>query len=134
MNHEKRKELFGVLSSLGLAGDEERRELISQFTDGRTNSVKDLSDYDADELIAKLESPEYQSADKMRKKIISMAYDMGWGNSFSFSGKVETLRRVNEWCEFYGRYNKPLNDHTPLELPHLVTQFGEMHKKHMDSI
>ncbi|MAX23412.1 MAG: hypothetical protein CMJ19_02815 [Phycisphaeraceae bacterium] len=56
--------------------------------------------------------------EKMRLKIISMARTIGWE-----AAQRADMDRINNWCEKYGQYKKPLNDHTYNELTNLVSQF-----------
>lgn len=130
MNHNKRMRLFAVLSKLGLNNDDSRRTIIYGFTGGRTNSTKELSNYEADELIRHLESDEYRKGDKMRKKIISMAREMNW--QYIREGKlVADMNAIDTWCVSRGKFHKELMKHNNKELAELVTQFEIMYKKHL---
>lgn len=62
-----------------------RQELISGFTNGRTNSLKELTPFELNELIIQLNrnsdfkaNPQQtdQKADKMRKALIAIFHDM----------------------------------------------------------
>lgn len=134
MDNGQRKRLFGALAAIGQKSKEQRAELIRAFTNGRTDSTRELSSYEADELIKKLESKDYQSADRQRKKIISMAYEMRWGNPNTPEGRDETVRRIDNWCISKTAYRKHFNSLTLQELPHVVTQFREVYKKHLKAI
>ncbi len=130
MEPNKRKALFRILSELGLKTEEDRHNLISGFTNGRTTSTKDLSDWEAESLIKHLESADYKACDKMRKKIISMAIEMGWivMRNNKPSGDMNA---IEQWCLNRSYLKKGLNEYTYKELPKLVTQFSMMHVDHL---
>ncbi len=65
--------------------------------------------------------------DRMRKKIISYAYQMQWVTQ---EGKAD-MPRLNNWCVKYGMFHKPLNDHNMPELVQLVTQVEKLYKSHL---
>lgn len=131
MNHTNRKRLFAVLATIGMREEEDRHQLVYSFTKGRTRSTSDLSDYEAEQLINELESKKYQGANKMRRKIISMAYEMKWGAPYTEESRKEAVRSIDAWCMKSGYIKKPLNDFTYDELPKLVTQFQEVYKSYL---
>ncbi len=110
-----------------------KSELVASFTGGRSSSSKDLTPNEARELIAYLERQvvagaepaEPKPGEKMRKKIFSLCWDMGFcqesntkeQNSAIVKGLVERLGVLKP---------KPLNSYTEQELPKLVTQFEQM--------
>lgn len=108
--------LHGLLTSTGLMA--QKRNLILGFTDGRTESSKDMTYQEAGALITHLKS--LDASHKMRRRIIKMAHEMGW--HLPGTQKID-MDAINEWCKKYGAYHKPLNDHSATELPRLVTQF-----------
>lgn len=126
MNTKQNSRLHGLLASLGLT--EEKENIISEFTEGRTKSSRDLSEEEADALIEKLEADEGQRADHMRKTIISRAYEIGWGNNRTREAIKDTVAKINEWCNTHSYLHKPLNSYTLKELPKLVTQFKQIPK------
>lgn len=134
MKHEKRKRLFKVLSTKGLSGEEERHTLILAFTDGRTHSTSKLSDYEAEQLIRLLEDPQYEASNKMRRKVISRAYEMRWGNPNNRDGRAETMRCIDQWCLNKSYLKKPLNQYEYDELPKLLSQFEEVYKWFLNNI
>lgn len=101
--------------------DETYRAMLHDATDGRTTSTKELTQEEAFRLIDGLvrQTPEDIRADKMRKKILGFAREIGWTTD---DNRVDT-DRVNQWCERYGYGHKPLNRYKYKELPKLVTQF-----------
>lgn len=112
--------------------------LISQYTgDENKTSTRDLSYSQAYELIKDLQanknaSPIFLRSDKMRKKIISMAHDMGWQYWSEAKQKMcANIKEIDSWCEKYGYKHKALDDYTYEELPALVTQFESLYKDRM---
>ena len=124
----KHKRLFALLKQRGLY--EQRSHLVSEFTNGRSDSSKDLTEREIDKLIALLEAEEKQTnsdfwrGDHMRKKIFSLCFDYGWT---IWSDKKQRMvvdqRRLNSWMLKYSILHKALNEYKYDELPALVTQF-----------
>ena len=118
------RRFFATIKKLGI----DRADVAHQFSQGRTASVMALTD---DELARAVQVLQPQSpkakGDRMRKKIISMAHELGWRNA---EGRAD-MARINRWCEQYGYLHKPLNAYQLHELPHLVTCFEEMYLKHL---
>ncbi len=100
----------------------ESEHLAFSFSKERTTHVSEMTTTEANELIKHLKGED--PADKMRKKILSAAWDMGWVTS-SNPPKVD-IDSVNEWCIKYGHGHKELNKYTLKELPILVSQFERM--------
>ena len=75
-------------------------------------------------LMAHLNSldPEYAGAEKMRRKLLAMAYELKGGD------KVAGKAALEEWCKKFGYLHKPLNSYSYAELPALVTQYQEVKK------
>lgn len=119
-----------LISKLGLQGQKDA--LIQGFTDGRTESRKDMWRDEAAALIKYLKSidPDEASAEKMRRYIISMARSMKW----LLPGNKADMPRIDNWCKAYGYLHKGLNAYTLQELPRLVTQFQAVYKSHLRGI
>ena len=64
-----------------------------------------------------------QKMDRMRKRILSMCYSIGWTRYNPEKRRQEVdMDRLEAWLLKYGYLHKPLNDYTYMELPALVTQ------------
>ena len=92
------KRFFALLTELGIV--EERAAIISGFTDGRTDSSRDLSDLDAALLIKQIEKQygvdrERDNCEKLRKRLIGMSYGCGKDAKF-----------VIDWAENHGVKDK----------------------------
>lgn len=132
MNPIKNKCLHSLLSQKGLM--DHKRELVMSFSGGRTEHSRDMNDVEANEMIRYLRS-QTDPADKMRKKIISMAHEMNWHSDSHWNGtqKVD-MQRLNDWCVKYGFGKKKLNDYSYKELPRLVTQFEHVYLSYIKSL
>ena len=92
------RRFFALLTELGIV--EERAAIISGFTNGRTDSSRDLSDLDAALLIKQIEKQygvdrERDNCEKLRKRLIGMSYGCGKDAKF-----------VIEWAENHGVKDK----------------------------
>lgn len=111
--------------------------LVVQYTGSENRaSTRDLSYHQAKELIRSLRSGQMttqdKSSDKMRKKIISMAHDLGWQYVHPLHGKLcADMKAINQWCKKYGYLHKPLDKYTYRELPTLVSQFETFYAQRM---
>lgn len=112
-----------------------KKELVSSFTSGRSDSSRDMTDQEARDLISYLEGSKTtpDPADRMRKKVISMAREIGW-EIRNNNGKVADMQRIRNWVTKYGYLKKPLNDYTANELPRLVTQFEKVYQDFLHKV
>lgn len=123
MTTNQNKTVHALFYSTGLLPH--KKNIIGGISFGRTESSKDLSIEEGNMLIAYLQNEANNSkygeaANKMRRKIISMAHQLHW--YLPNSQKID-MERINNWCLQYGHGHKKLNDYTGKELPTLVTQF-----------
>lgn len=122
------KRLHATLNQRDLM--EDKPHIISEFTNGRTNSARELTDAELHELCLGLHVGTVKPpGDKMRKAIISVAHEMGWRTA----GRAD-MQRINNWCISKGKYHKKLNDHNMQELNELVSQFQIIYKKHLKTV
>lgn len=103
----------------------QKETLVLAFSNGRCKSSKELTLQEAGALITHLKS--LDGSHKMRRKIISMAHELGW--KIPGTKKID-MDAINEWCKKYGFGKKELNEYTEQELPKLVTQFQNGPYKH----
>lgn len=113
---EQLRNLHGLLNRTGLM--EEKETLVLSFSGGREKSSRGLTYQEAGALITHLKS--LDGSHKMRRKIISMAHELGW--KIPGTKKIN-MEAINTWCKTYGYGKKELNEYTEQELPKLVTQF-----------
>ena len=107
-------------------GSPARDGLLLSFSSNTGTSVKNLNQQQAAELIKylKAQDPEEAAADKMRKKVISLAHEMNW--RVPGTGRAD-MRRIDAWCRKYSSKKKSLDNHTYAELPGLISQFERVH-------
>ncbi len=112
-------------------GKEDKKVMVLGFSGGRSESSKDLMSNEAADMIKHLKilDPLEKSADKMRKKIIAMAHEIGW--SIAATKKAD-MKRIDDWCKKYGFKKKNLNNYTYMELPTLVAQFEKVYSDYLN--
>lgn len=114
-------------------------DLAASYSSERTTHVSDLTGREAYELIKGLEKvgglPESPD-EKMKRKILSKAHEMGWELSErTASGRRKiNMEKVDSWCIKYGYLHKPLDQYTASELPQLVTQFSNAYKSYLTAV
>lgn len=126
MNPALNKQLYGLLNKTGLTS--QKAALVAGFTNGRSESTKDLTNDEARQMIRFLNDTignQDISSNKMRRSIIAMAHEMGW--HIPDTSKIN-MDSINNWCLKYSYLKKPLNSYTHAELPKLVTQFTGVYK------
>ncbi len=118
----------------------QKANLVEGLTKGRTDKSSELNNVEANELIRYLRSQlppmrhdgQKVKADKMRKKIISYAWQMNWVLD-TMPVKVN-MDRVNAWAIKYGYLHKALNEYTYQELPKLVSQFENLYNSYLSGL
>lgn len=122
---------------------EERADVIEHTLGVKKTGLRELTDAQLRELIFRLRMlggtsakpeprPQLDSADKMRKTIISNAYQMKWASPGDWRTAVAS---IDEFCmSAKGLFKKKLNDHTDQELNKVVTQFKSMTKTFLKQV
>lgn len=139
MNSLQNKLTHALLAQTNLTAN--KADLVSGFTQGRTEKSSEMTEFEAREFIEYLKkqvpvkrTQQQISADKMRKRILSLAWEMAWiVYSTNEKPKVD-VKRVNEWCLKYASLKKPFNDYLYNELPDLVTQFQNVYKSYLKGV
>lgn len=134
MHPAQNKQLHTLLSATGLMP--QKASLVSAFSNGRSESSKDLSFDEAKDMIDFLQDQRKsvvgEAANKMRRKVISLAYEMRWAKSGQWA---TALLAIDNFCKGeHGIYKKELQMHTYKELVMVVTQFESMYKKYLNAI
>jgi hypothetical protein len=124
------KRMMQLLTMRNLQG--RRHAIVWDYSNGRTESSKELTDPEVLKIIHDLERgfSELDRTDKMRKKIISQGHEMGWEYP---GGKID-IDRLNAWCVKFGYLHKALNKYAYAELPALVTQFEAVYNSFIESL
>lgn len=107
----------------------QKAHLVSSFTEGRTEHSRDMAFTERCEIIKWLQQ-QPDSANKMRRKILSMAHEMGWHTWMNGKWQVD-LGRLESWMIKYSYAHKKLAAYKYNELPKLVTQFEGLYKSHL---
>ena len=110
------KQFFAICKKHGF----DYKEKVAEFTEGRTDSLKALSDGEYKEmmvLLTRLNEPMRKGftpkpGDAQRKKIIGIARDMRW----DARGDAIMMHRIDEFMLNRTKYRKKLNDLTVDEL------------------
>ena len=124
----QRKALYATLYRLGIREKSHQQEIIYDFTEGRTNSSRNLTWTECRDLIQQLHNVSGESpAQRMRKKMIHYAHLMGWKTS---NGTAD-IPRLDSWCKKYGLHKKGLNEMTARELQQVLTQFQNVYKSYL---
>ncbi len=122
----KKVRVIMLLNDLGIRDLKE--DLVYNATGGRTTSLRESSDEEVelmlDSLISRSPiSKRKEAEDRMRKRILSICYNLGWTKYNSLKSRlVVDMDRLNDWIMKYGYLHKPLDEYDYTELPLLVTQ------------
>lgn len=116
--------------------------LVLAYSDGRTTHVSALWNTEAIALIKYLKStdPDEVAADKMRRKIIGLAYEYeGIGANASKAQRQGVVKRLEAWVRKYGHgckdnKHKAFNAYTVKELPLLVAQFEKVYREFLRKV
>lgn len=124
-------QFFAICRAHGI----EKEEIVNQVSEGRTSSLRALTDKEwnqmmyeltANQVLQKAWSP--KPGDIQRKKMISIARQMNWNMStnrpIQDKGHAMIMYRLDTWC-LQQKYKKPLMAHTVQELNILVSIFEE---------
>lgn len=139
MMKQQNKQFHALLAQANLTS--QKGNLVLGFTNGRTEKSSEMNEVEAEQAIKYLKAqiPEIKNdglevkADRMRKKIISFAWQMNWTYRNTNGAILCDIKRVNAWCEKYSYLKKPLNDYLYSELPKLLTQFENVYKSYLKS-
>ncbi len=114
---------------------ETKELIIGGFTAGRSISSRALYYEEAAAVIKHLKQndPNREGSEKMRRKILYYAHEMGWQRLKN--GKlVADVHRVDLWCLQFGYLKRKLDNYSYQELPKLVSQFESMYKHYIKSL
>lgn len=132
------KQLQSIHAALHIKGLlRHKREMVSSFTNGRSESSRDMSFEEAADMLASLNDhvPDNERKNKMVRHIIAMAHEMGWisesvvvSRESGVLQKKKDYSRLHGWVEKYGYLKKPLGKYSYAELPTLVTAFKNVYQ------
>lgn len=122
-----------VISKKGLT--DEKKKIISDASNGRTASSKELFFDEAQALLMFLNSEKTnkeEKTDKQVRKLVALSYDLGWIGEkpvVKAGGKIENVKdysRLYDWVLKYGYLKKDLKEYKEKELPALITQLQKV--------
>ncbi|MCO5230164.1 MAG: hypothetical protein M9958_03310 [Chitinophagales bacterium] len=132
----KYAQYFAIEQKMKHSGiDIDRSELIADYTEGRTESLQDLSAREYRELIRQLNSllgnSSYQEDKKqrMRRKVVATLCQCG----YVIDGKAD-MERINGWCISHGVEHCPLNKYSLKGLQTLIKQAEYMLKSYIEKL
>lgn len=116
-------QLFAICKKHGF----DYKDKVAEFTNGRTDSLKSLTDGEYREMmlrLSRLNEPARKEfvpkpGDQMRKKMLSICSKM-----HPTENTEQLLKRLNDWC-LKQTYKKPLMKHDVGELSLLVTLYEQ---------
>jgi hypothetical protein len=118
-------EFFAICKAVG----KDYKEAVMEFTDGRTDSLRALSDDEYHELYIRarkwqpVKKPDVVTpGDAQRKKLIAIAGNMQWGTN-----TMEVVGKLNAFLQ--EKYSKELNEFDEVELNRIVWVFENKIKK-----
>lgn len=116
----------------------QKADIISGITAGRTASSREMNVDEAQAMITYLKSVPVQApkppdaGDKMRKKLISLAYELHWAAPGDWKQAVAALDAFLTGPKSI--FKKPLNKHTPAELVKVVSQMEKIYEKWLKAV
>lgn len=120
-----------TLGVRGLADD--KPDIVSIFTNGRTDQVSDMHMHEARALLMAYNTPDKNSL--MLRKLFAQAHELGWIKEEAVVTDKGIVAKKNyaalyDWVKKYGYLKKELRQYNYNELPKLITQFEEGPYKH----
>ncbi len=121
------KKLMTLFSKLGYS-DEDRHDLIWEYTRGRTESSKELTSVEVDELCIAFSREDDEKELKRRKRsiILRIAQKVGIHNP-------QDWQRFNHFMNTKSIYMKPLCEYNLEELDRLIRQFRGIEHNYLKS-
>lgn len=112
-----------------------KANIVSGFTNGRTETSTELTPAEATEVIRHLKEAygdgDTKSMAAMIGKLFYYCHEMNW-TKLNPKGKiVADGKKLDEWMVEYSYLKKKMNAYTYQQLPKLVSQFSEVYKSHL---
>ena len=128
------KRINTIISKRGIDKDT-KAMMVEGFTAGRSTSSKDLYFAEADAFLKHLQhnDPNRDAAEKMRRKMLYYAHEMGW-HTYKNGKFVADVQRVDKWCLQFGYVKRKLDNYSYEELPKLVSQFAAVYRDYLNKI
>lgn len=133
MNHslQLHRKLYSIYKEKGLTDN--RREIVYNFTNGKTDNSSDLSTNEISKLIESLGNFKIDGIKPQKKpsktvnKLFALCYDYGWKIFDKEKDKfVVNVEALNNWLVKYGKFHKTLKEHSSYELGIVTSQFEKV--------
>lgn len=133
------RRLHTLLNQTGLM--EEKAGLVELYTEGRTQSSRELYQHEAEKLNNYLailpgaakasqevenQKIAHNKTERMQKKIYAICFTIGWFQGSSREDWKMNLATLDAFLLKRGYLKKPLKEFTSKELPRLVSQFEQL--------
>jgi len=128
-NKQQKQRLWAAAKARGMTNDS-LRELIFDATGQRTDRSSAMSGPEIEQLIADINRLGETKKNKMRRKLLALAHKLGWQVVHNGQAKAD-MKAVDDWCQHYGQYNKPLQEHSYKELCNLISQFEKVYASYL---
>ena len=133
------KRVHMLLNELDLLDKETKSDIVSEFSNHRTTSSRQLTEEEAKALIRHLED-HTDSRQRMRRALLSEGYKLGWHRDAQRNGdlagkhpSVINHYNVNEWCKSKRcAVGKPMEEMNEKELNTALTQLKQVRKKELN--
>jgi hypothetical protein len=117
---------------------QDKDAMVLGFSGMRTTSRKELTSYEASQMIRHLKGMDKEEAacDKMRKSMIAKTYEMkGVPRDAGKPQRAAAMKWLNEWCIKFGHGKKPLDEYKKKdELTKLVTQLNKVYNDFLTAL
>lgn len=126
--------IYAALAANGLSSKEDKEEIVSQFTEGRTTSVREMQVSEVMNLLHKFNGDKKNVNDKrskMIRTIYSYAYSLDITKTVGDKTKVDT-ERLDALVKRLSPQKKGLQAHTYDELIVLVTIVQKYYKEQVN--
>jgi len=107
-----------------------KEELVSQYTYGRTTSVRAMKTVEALELISYLSSGQKEARKKMMRKVYALAYEMNITCIVDRQRKVDT-KRLDNLINQLSPQKKGLQKHNNKELRTLISVLEKYYRQEL---
>lgn len=120
------KKIHTLLGQLGLM--DRKPEIVHGFTEGRTESSRDMTLSEAKALIEWLEGSKERTI--VIRRIWHLAYEMGIIIPGDQNEKAMNAAKLDAFCKERGTVKKAISAQSLKEIKRTVKQFEAMYKKH----
>ena len=110
-----------------LEWEDQKINFVREVSQGRTASIKELDNLEANILLRKLTDAISKELSPMRKKVIHLMCLMG----YVLPDNTPDYGRINAWLQRYGRHQKQLAKLNRSQLLAVLNQVDTMYRIHL---